>query len=287
MATTTQETRTLAVITDSAANEFVRQTDRGIARKILGAHWRFKYVETGTLSYHGRLALLKQLVSGGGADAAMYVHLVLSDDQAAIFRSAHIPLGYLAGSLRDVDCVASDESEGSYLAARHLIDLGHKQLAVVAPPKDSSEAFLRVEGFHRALAEHSLSVVAGAEMNLSDYSAESGARAALALLRLRPRPTAVFVAAGDGAALGLMHELQSQGLHVPRDISVIGYDDLPASESSNPPLSTVRQPLEPMAARLTEVLIDAVQHPRTRPPLNQNFDPELVLRLSTGIPPRR
>jgi LacI family transcriptional regulator len=287
MAPTAPKIPALAVITDSAGTEFVRQADRGIARKILGAHWRFHYVETGALSYPGRLALLRQLVSSGDVAAAMYVHLSLSDDQAAIFRSAHVPLGYLAGALRDVDCVAADESEGSYQATRHLLDLGHKHLAIVAPPLDIAETFLRVEGFHRALSERSLSVTAGAEINLPDYSAEQGAKAALALLKLRPRPTAVFVAAGDGAALGMLRELSAQGLNVPRDISVLGYDDLPVSESSDPPLSTVRQPLEAMAARLTDVLMDAVLHPRARPSLQQSFDPELVLRLSTGIPPRR
>jgi DNA-binding LacI/PurR family transcriptional regulator len=279
--------RSLAVITDLANSEFVRQADRGISRKVVAAGWHFRYLETASLSYPGRLALIKQLISGGEFSAALFVHLALNDDQAALFRVAGMPLGYLGGSLRDVDCVASDESEGSYQATRHLIDLGHKSLAILAPPEDMAEAFLRVEGFQRALTERSLSLGSGAEIHLPDFSSEAGAAAVAQVLKLRPRPTAVFVAAGDTAALGFMQALQARSLNVPRDISVIGYDDLPQAESSNPPLSTVRQPLEAMAAKLSEVLIDSVLRPRPRLPLQQNFDPELVLRLSTNIPPRR
>jgi LacI family transcriptional regulator len=282
----TDAPKAMAVITDLASSEFVKQADRGITRKILAAKWRFKYLETGSLSYPGRLALLKQLASSGDYAAAMYLHLALSDDQAAIFRVARIPLGYLAGSLRDVDCVASDESEGSYQATRHLLDLGHKHLAILTPPAEDAESFLRVEGFQRALSERSLALSPGAEISLPAYTMEAGAAAAGALLKLRPRPSAVFVAAGDEAALGLMRALQGAGLNVPRDMSVIGYDDLPLSETSDPPLSTVRQPLEAMATRLVEVLIDAALHPRPRPALQQSFEPELVLRLSTNIPPR-
>lgn len=278
--------RVLAVVTDSAASEFVRQAEQGISRRLLPANWRLKYVEAGTLSYPGRLALLKQAAMSGDYAAVLYVHLLLTQDQAEIFRQAKIPLGFLAGHLEGVDSVMADDSEGAYQAGRHLLDLGHRRLALVSPPLAAGESFLRSEGFQRALAERHLELGKGMEIILPDHSAEAGADAARALLKLREKPTAAFVSAGDLAARGFVEELKKGGLQVPREMSVIGYDDLPLAEAMEPALSSVRQPLEAMAMRITEVLIQAVTRPGARSVIAESFSPELVLRLSTTVPKR-
>ncbi len=278
--------RTLAVVTDSKESEFVQYAERGISRVTRTHGWKFQYLEAGALSYPGRLALLKQLLTSGEFTAAMYLHLLLTDDQAALFRAAKIPLGFLAGNVQGVDCVLADDSEGAFQAGRHLVDLGHKKLALILPPAAASESFLRGEGFKRALAESRLTLSDDCEITLPDHGGWSGHDAALQLLRLRDRPTGAFVAAGDLAALGFIEGLHEKGLQIPRDFSVIGYDDLPIAETLNPPLSSVRQPLEAMAGRLTEHLIEVAERPKAREVFQKSYDPELVLRLSTAVPPK-
>src|SRR5689334_7118689 len=89
----------LAVVTDSARAEFVKQAEPGIDRKLLPADWRLKFVEAGTLSHPVRLALLRQAVLSGEYSAALYLHLLLTYDQADIFKKAKIPLCFLGGHL--------------------------------------------------------------------------------------------------------------------------------------------------------------------------------------------
>lgn len=279
--------KSLAVITDSASSEFVQYAERGIKAKSTALHWRYRFIEAGSLSYPGRVALLKQHIHGGEFSAAMYLHLLLTDDQAALFRAAKIPLGFLAGNVQGVDCVLADDSEGAFQAGRHLIDLGHKNLALILPPATTGESFLRGEGFRRAVGESRIHLTEDCEITLPDHSAASGHEAALELLKLRERPTGAFIAAGDLAAQGFIEGLNEKGLQVPRDFSVIGYDDLPVAENLNPPLSSVRQPLEAMAGRLTEHLIEVAERPKAREVFQKSFDPELVLRLSTAAPLRK
>ncbi|MFH1497878.1 MAG: GntR family transcriptional regulator [Verrucomicrobiota bacterium] len=176
--------------------------------------------------------------------------------------------------------LCADDEAGGFLAGRHLQELGHTDIAVVAAPPQPVSA-LRLAGFERAL-----SAGTGAKPRLrvykGNFSADSGARTAAAILAEPRRPTAVFCL-NDEMAFGCLQALAAAGVRVPADISVMGYDDVRMAGVMTPSLTTVRVG----ATDIARLLVDAISRK-----LQGSFDneityivrPRLVPRASTGAP---
>lgn len=174
--------------------------------------------------------------------------------------------------------VTVDQELGAYLATRHLLDLGHRAIAHISGPKDFIEAQQRVVGWRRALTEAG---VASPEVLVGDWSAQSGYDAGR-LLAGTPEVTAVF-AANDNMALGLLRALSEQGRSVPRDISIVGFDDIAEAGFFTPPLTSIRQDFAEMGRRSVELLLRQVET-GARSVEHITLAPELVLRDSTAPP---
>ena len=172
-----------------------------------------------------------------------------------------------------MDDVPMDNRNGARAAAAHLRELGHKRVAFVGGPHDSPYALERHAGLRDVYPE--------APWLPGDWGAESGFD--LAPRALETHPTAIL-AANDSVALGVMHALRHRGLRVPEDLSVVGFDDGPLARHFNPPLTTVRQPLEVQGARAAARLIAHLQG-RTAP-APAPYPLELVVRHSTARAPQ-
>ncbi|HVN18075.1 MAG TPA: LacI family DNA-binding transcriptional regulator [Dongiaceae bacterium] len=149
----------------------------------------------------------------------------------------------------DVVLVANEA--GAYSATRHLLRMGHRQLAVITGPMHLANAVQRLNGFKRALAEANLEIDSD-YIQEAGFERNSGHNAAKRLLRMLPRPTAIF-ACNDLMALGVLWAVRDLGLHCPEEISVVGFDNLDFAEFTAPALTTVSQPgyqLGTAAARL-------------------------------------
>lgn len=178
---------------------------------------------------------------------------------------------------RDAHDLGVDQVEGARLATQHLIDLGHKEIVHLAGPQDWIEAESRMRGFLRAVDDADLRTHPPI---LGDWTADFGYYAATELARYRDF-TAVF-ASNDLMALGLLHGFRDAGLDVPRDVSVVGFDDLPISRHSWPPLTTIHQDFEEVGHRVVAALLDGVA-PDAGAPSNLII-PELIVRESTAPP---
>jgi LacI family transcriptional regulator len=161
------------------------------------------------------------------------------------------------------------------LATRHLIDLGHTRIGLISGPGFASSARLRREGFQDAMAEAGLDIQPEWIVD-SSFGIESGAEAADTLLRLNPRPTAIF-AVNDNTAIGALSVIQRLGLSVPQDVSVVGYNDIPLVSLLPIPLSTVRVPFNQIAGTALELLME----PMTRDALHM-ATPTLIPRQSSA-----
>jgi LacI family transcriptional regulator len=188
-------------------------------------------------------------------------------------------------ALPDADVVLYDNEGGSHEATSYLVGLGHVSIGCIAGPTDATSATERVRGFRRALADAGLplaehSVVEG------DFHFEGGREATARLLATGEKFTALF-AANDLMAAGALRELADRGISVPRDMSVIGFDDAPLAHMVSPALTTMRQPLQEMASAAVSQLLSRISGSDGVAPTRQVLPTTLVVRGTTGPPRRR
>ena len=175
----------------------------------------------------------------------------------------------------DRSTVDIDQRAGGRLAMTVLKGLGHRRIAHVAGPPGDLHAEARTAAWREALPAGQ---AATDLLVTGDWSAGSGYQAGLALLALEELPTAVF-AANDHMAFGVLRALSERGLAVPRDLSVVGFDDIAGSDCSIPPLTTIRQNHDALGRAALELLLEAIAG---QPVRRETIPPELVVRSSTG-----
>jgi DNA-binding LacI/PurR family transcriptional regulator len=164
-------------------------------------------------------------------------------------------------------------------AIGHLVALGHKEIAFVSGPEHLRSAARRLEAFRNSMRRHLPH--ARPLFYRGDFKLDGGRRAAAEMLAAAAsRPTAVL-AANDLMALGVMAELRAAGLQIPRDVSVIGFDDIAFAASAEPPLTTVCLPRVELGRRAVEALMTNVEHPERRG-VQVNIPTYLITRASTA-----
>ncbi len=181
----------------------------------------------------------------------------------------------------DVPSVISTNKAGALAAMGHLLELGHRRIGYVGGREDLQSGLRRRQGYEEALRQAGLGLNP-ALAQPGDFQHESGVRAAHALLSLPERPTAIF-AANDESAFGVLETAASLGVAVPGELSVVGFDNVPAGRCSEPPLTTVDQAIEEMGYLAAELLVRLMQggEVSNRP---RRMPTELVVRASTGPP---
>jgi DNA-binding LacI/PurR family transcriptional regulator len=198
-------------------------------------------------------------------------------------QNAHIPTVILEHDLPAQHCIVVDDLNGGRIGTRHLIELGHRRIAMIDRTHHSQTSALRAIGYRQTLAEARIAF----DPNLivkSEAGYEAACQAMRQLLTLENPPTAVFTH-NDVQGLGALHAIQSAGLSVPDDISVIGYDDTASSAFLSPPLTTVRFPKKEMGQQAAKMIMQLAKSQETLPAQIIVLPVELVVRGSTASPP--
>jgi LacI family transcriptional regulator len=245
-------------------------------------------LETG---YQFKLVMLKpggmwdhyQFRSAEGIGGTIMTHWPKFFSCAAVMERLGLPCLVINDPLpwSRVACVCGDNRLGGELAARHLLECGHRRFAVLTGPAWSSDSRLRVEGFRQTVAR----ATSRARITLlqGDFQESTGQRVFAAFLQRHPRPvvSAVFCC-NDMMALGVLQALREQGRECPRDLSVVGYDDDARSQSAHPPLTTIRVPMYDIAKAAARQLVRYLNEgDPDQPPAGQTVFPvELVERRS-------
>ncbi|UBV44219.1 LacI family transcriptional regulator (plasmid) [Deinococcus taeanensis] len=220
-----------------------------------------------------RATLLRTLADG--------VLLVIpSAEEHSIFGDS-VPVVTLGGHGQHT--VQVDNYTGGYLATKHLIDLGHTRVAHLAGQNDDTplrDATDRQAGYHAALLDAGLPVP-DAYVQKGEYAEDVAERVTRTLLTLPEPPTAIF-AANDLSAIGALRAAAALGRRVPQDLSIVGFDDIHAAAVTDPPLTTVRQPLEEMGQAAARLLIHLTRNEPTDS--HVRFPATLVVRGSTAPP---
>lgn len=177
--------------------------------------------------------------------------------------------------------VRADNFVSARDAVRHLLELGHRRIAFIGGTQNSGQSGQRLQGYLAALAEQGIEPVPE-WLETGNFSHLSGLEAGKRLLALKERPTAIF-AVSDRVAFGAMEAARNAGLRLPQELSIVGYDDIEEAALADPPLTTIRPPLQRLAEAAVQELIARIEHlPQQHSCIE--LPSHVVLRASTAPP---
>jgi len=273
---------TIGVIVPDLTNPFFPPVVRGIENYLQPRGYTALLANTDGSEEIERLALASLLgrrvdgliVASGSRQGSTLVDAY----RAGVFA---VMLNRDAGSI-PYPLVTGSDATGIAAAVTHLVNLGHRRLMHIAGPAGFSTSETRTEAFRAACA--SAKHVIGSVTEATALSVEAGQQAMDRVLTARrARPTAI-VAGNDLVALGVLRSLRAHGLSCPADVSVVGFNDIEFAQDSNPPLTTVRVPMQEMGAEAARILLDAIET-KTHESLTVRLPVSLIVRGSTGPVP--
>jgi DNA-binding LacI/PurR family transcriptional regulator len=277
-ALTGKRTRTIGLIIPDVANPFFSE----IARKVedrgreLGFNVLMCNTDNNAETEEMYLSLLKQKSVDGiiiGTTTKNYT--VLNQ-----LLQEKFPLAFIAQDIPElaINVVRVDDFLGGYQAVSHLVSLGHKRIAIMLGNLSRTSDKYRLQAYRQVMEENGLKYE-DKWIVCTDYSLEDAKRAALELLQFSPRPTAIF-ACFDSLAVGVYQAAKELGLHIPNDLSIVGFDNTILSTIVDPPLTTVAQPIDEMGRQVVDLLIDEIEgNNGTKQRII--LPPELIIRQST------
>jgi LacI family transcriptional regulator, repressor for deo operon, udp, cdd, tsx, nupC, and nupG len=216
------------------------------------------------------IVFVSGLHADSSADPARYVAL----------RRRGLPIVLINGYIEGVDApfVSNDDVTSMDLAVTHLVAQGHTRIGLALGPQRFVPVIRKISGFRDAMRRHLRLEDVDEWVECSLFSVEGGAAAAE---RLMDAGCTAVICGSDLMALGAIRAVRGRGLEVPRDVSVVGYDDSPLIAFTDPPLTTVRQSVQAMGSAAVRALLDEISGAAT-PRTEYVFRPELVVRGSTG-----
>ncbi|HYN63024.1 MAG TPA: LacI family DNA-binding transcriptional regulator, partial [Candidatus Limnocylindrales bacterium] len=219
-------------------------------------------------------------LAAGHVDGVLLISLHGSDPLPSDLHARGIPV--VVGGRppsAGITYVDVDNRRGAAAAVQHLLATGRRRVSTIAGPQDMPAGADRLAGYHEALGTAGVPI-SEQLVEIADFSLEAGRSAMQRLLGRAPGLDAVFVAS-DLMAMGALSALQAAGRSVPDDVAVVGFDDSQLAAQANPPLSSVRQPIEEMGREMTRLLTQMVTS-RDRVPRQVILATELVVRASSG-----
>jgi len=276
----TGRSKTLGVVSFDTTLYGPASTLLGIEQAAHDAGYAVSISSLRSLNRPAVLAAIQQLL-GQGVDGVVVIAPVRAGVDALRHLRPDFPVVAVeAGPDSSIPVATVDQVAGAMAATRHLLDLGHRTICHLAGPADWKEAEERTEGWRTALK--AAGVPAPAVLR-GDWTPRSGYELGQSLLQMH-EVTAVFVA-NDQMSLGLLRRLHEAGREVPRDLSVVGFDDIPEAAYFTPPLTTVRQDFAELGRRCLHILLGRIEGERVE--TRVVVPAELVVRASTAMAIRR
>lgn len=273
-----QETGGFGVLIPSLGGEFFAGFLKGLDEEaqrsgffclIGAAHRSEAELDHAIRQMHGRVDGI--VIMSPGQTAEKTLQLIPQD----------MPVVFLNTSVSDpgIPYLNFDNHGGAFRMVQHMADLGHQRIAMIKGPASAYDAEERLRGYREALQVSGLSVNPALEFE-GNFTEEWGYHAGKAILASPLRPTAVF-AANDFSAFGAMSAFQEEGLRIPEDIALSGFDDISITKFTTPPLSSVRVPTVELGRRTMKTLIGIVRNIPQDVMTPDVLPTELVIRRST------
>lgn len=229
-------------------------------------------------------ASLVKFLERGAIDGLLAAGLPVSDSLGRELQKLGGPAILIGTQWNDIDSFYWDETTGAWMATEHLVDRGHSRIGMITTHRESPIRNARIEGYRDALAAAGIQsrdewIATGYTEKHAGFSEESGYEAMQSLLRADPDVTAVF-ASSDVQAIGAWQALRHEGLHVPDDVAIVGYDDVKISRFIG--LSSVAQNMHDIGERATDLLLRRLNGTGPSDVFSRLVTPELVVRDSSA-----
>ena len=274
----TSRTSTLGVLLPDLYGEFFSEIIRGIDRGAQRAGYQLllSSARNARDEIHGALCAMYGRVDG-------LVLMAPDVELAELFAERHdgTPIVFINSPVESPHArvITIDNYGGAYHMVKHLVHKGREHIAIIRGADTNHDATERLRGYREALQDCGVRHDPRLELS-GDFSESAGYRAARAAIKLHPRPTAIF-AANDAMAIGAIAALGEDGVDVPDDIAVAGFDDIPIARYVSPPLSSVHVPIAQLGERAMDLLLDAIADPADGAGQRVVLPTTLVIRKSS------
>ncbi|MFU2092462.1 substrate-binding domain-containing protein [Gallibacterium anatis] len=271
-----KETKTLGMLVTATSNPFFAEVVSGVEQYCNQHHYNLIIS-----SIDGNEQRLQQNIQTLIQKQVDGLLLMYSDTRHAMVEQLNLNLPIVVmdwwPTELNADKIYENSEFGAYLATKTLIEQGHKNIAIITGKLDKSLAHNRLLGYQKALQDAHLPINPDWIIE-SHFDFEGGVEGMKKLLQITPRPTAVF-ACSDTIAVGVYQVAWQQGLRIPQDISVIGYDNIMLAQYLTPPLTTIHQPKAELGKLAVETLLERIKSPDLKYKTTM-LQPQLIWRAS-------
>lgn len=275
-------TRTIGMLVTQSTNPFLAEVINGVESYCYRQGYTLILCNTGGI-YEKQRDYIRMLAEKRVDGILVMCSDLTQDLQEMLDAHADIPKVFMdwgqGASISDdsKDKIIDNSADGGYLATKFLIEQGHTDIACLSGHMDKTLCIERIDGYKRALAEFNIPFDQS-KIFEGNFECDTAVETADKILAMDKKPSAIFCF-NDTMALGLMSRLQQNGIRIPEDISVIGYDNIDLAEYFSPPLTTIHQPKRRVGKTAFEILLSRIkdkEHERTI----FEMHPELIVRES-------
>ncbi len=271
-------TQTIGMLVTTSTNPFFGEVVKGVERSCY--HKGYNLILCNTEGDNQRMKASINTLLQKRVDGLLLMCSTLEGERLDVFdRYPDIPIVVMDWGpiLFASDKIQDNSLQGGYMAAKHLIECGHKEIGCITGPLIRHQAQMRYEGYKRALAEAGIAINPDWIVE-SDFECEGGYQAFEKLYQRGKLPSALFVS-NDMMAMGVIQAASQRGLRVPDDLSLIGYDDVHIAKFMTPALTTIHQPKYRLGKAAVDTLLYRLENPDTTAQVVQ-LEPTLVVRNS-------
>ncbi|MEG9414885.1 substrate-binding domain-containing protein [Vibrio cholerae] len=271
-------TKTIGMLVTTSTNPFFGEVVKGVERSCY--HQGYNLILCNTEGDNQRMKASINTLLQKRVDGLLLMCSTLEGERLDVFdRYPDIPIVVMDWGpiLFASDKIQDNSLQGGYMAAKHLIECGHKEIGCITGPLIRHQAQMRYEGYKRALAEAGIAINPDWIVE-SDFECEGGYQAFKKLYQRGKLPSALFVS-NDMMAMGVIQAASQRGFRVPDDLSLIGYDDVHIAKFMTPALTTIHQPKYRLGKAAVDTLLYRLENPDTTAQVVQ-LEPTLVVRSS-------
>jgi len=254
----TKKSNSIGVIVPNLASSFVVRVLQGIKSTNRDIEYTVQLFDTVGQGERESM-LFQRLARERRIDGVILISSTVTEDELNVFAEESVPSIIVARRCENLDSVYVNNEQGAFDATEYLIKRGHENIACVVSDKPGIPTDERRSGYERALAGYGIGLREELVLSVTDDGMDDGIGLFSRLRQISPKVTAVFVPAGDMVAIGIIKEAKREGIRVPEELAVVGYDDIPAAEVIEPALTTVRQPKLEMGDYAINMIVDKIE----------------------------